>query len=171
VRSHDALETLAVDVAETFEPSFAEARVARALSPWFASDAPPLTTTHAPLAAGTFRRMVALDASYLDALPAWWQANQHEAVVRVTRNFSVGPFALVADATWRAPAWLQRAPMELLCWRHLTDWSLLLLQPLRKPRAGPFYFRRGHGALDELVVRFRSDLVTETLAANGTLGA
>jgi hypothetical protein len=158
VRSHDALETLAVDVVETFEPSFAEAHIARALSPWFASDVPPLTTTHAPIAAGTFRRMVALDSSRLSSLPAWWDANQRDAILQITRHFSVGPFARTADATWRAPARLQRAPMELLCWRHLTDWTLLLLQPVRKPHAGPFYFRLGHRGLDELIRRLVRDI-------------
>jgi hypothetical protein len=162
VRPHDALETLHVDVVETFEPSFAEARVVRALSPWFASEPPSLTPIHAPIAAGTFRRMVALDASRLSALPAWWQANQRDALVPITRHFVLGPPASSDSGIWRTPAWLQRAPMELLCWRHLTDWTLMLLQPVRKPRVGPFYFRRGHRALDELINRWHRDLRNRT---------
>ena len=146
----DALETIAVDVVETFVPSFAEARAARTLSPWFVADSPPVTITHTPIAAGTFRRMVHLDASRLERLPDWWEANQRDGVLPMTRHFMLGPPAPTRPGTWRAPAWLQRAPMELLCWRHLTDWTLLLLQPIRKPHAGPSYFRRGHHALDEL---------------------
>jgi hypothetical protein len=46
-----------------------------------------------------------------------------------------------------------------LCWRHLTGWSLLLLQPVRKPHASPFYFRRGHCALDELITRLSRELI------------
>jgi hypothetical protein len=154
----DGLETLAVDVVETFAPSFVETRVAHTLSPWFTSDAPPVTITHTPIAAGTFRRMVNLDASRLEAFPEWWQAQQRDAVLPITRYFTLGPPAPSGTGTWRAPAWLQRAPMELLCWRHLTDWTLLSLQPLRKPHAGPFYFGRGHCALDELTARLKREL-------------
>ena len=157
-RSDDALETLSVDVVESFEPSFAEARVAHALAPWVGTELPALTRTHEPLGAGTFRRLIQLEPAKLTFLPAWFSEYADADGVRVSHACTL--FAPIPrdHRTWALPATLRSVAMELTLWRHLPGCTMLMFQPMRKPRTNPLYFSAGHLALDALTARLQHEL-------------
>jgi hypothetical protein len=159
----DSLEALPVGAFAPRDDTFPQARVTRVLTPWLESSRPELTPSREPLGAGTFRRMVPIDATRLAALPDWWLAFEYDGYVRVTSSCMIGPFARVGPTTWNASCVLGHTRMDLSIWRHLCDWTLLYFRPSYKPRAGVHYFRTGHHALDVLIERLSRELPLESV--------
>jgi hypothetical protein len=155
----DSLETIPLgDGVPRAPAAFLNTRLAHAFAPWLEAQQPELAPSREPLGSGTFRRMVPVDAARLAALPQWWEHNSRDGLLEITRQCALGPFAADGANTWSCCAVLRRAPMDLMLWRHLRDWTLLILRPARHPHPGILYFRAGHGALDVLTSRLAAEL-------------
>jgi hypothetical protein len=86
------------------------------------------------------------------------ERNARDGLVQLTPQCALGPFSADRAHTWSARAILRRAQMDLTLWRHLQDWTLLMLRPARAPHTGTLYFRTGHRALDVLISRLQVEL-------------
>ena len=112
-----------------------------------------------PRSSATFVRLTTLNPASLAGLPEWWSERARDSRVRAEGRLHLGAPQADASGTWRIPGWLHsswlRRPIgvELQLWPRLGAWTKVSMQPHRRVRAGPCYFRLGHRALDGLIER------------------
>ena len=100
----------------------------RVLTPWVYP--PPVVPFVRLTAPDTFSRMIAIDPSYLMALPAWWRRRVRGDRYEPVRNFSLfeprgasGVWTARVSLRWRLHR--RSLPMELTLWPHFEGWSRL----------------------------------------------